>query len=121
MSIVKMKADEYSPKISFDKSIAQLNISGRSVQENPEPWYNELWEQLSDAISSKQLSSIRFYLDYFNTASAKQLYRLLQKITSASQSIKIIWAFEADDEDMQEAGEDYQEMLKTKFTFECID
>ncbi len=121
MSTIKMKADEYSPKISYDKSIQQLSISERSVQENPEPWYNKLWEQLSDAIATKQLSSIRFLMDYFNTASAKQLYRLLQKITTSSQTVEIIWAYEADDEDMQEAGEDFQEMLKTKFTFECID
>lgn len=120
MSTIKMKADEYSPNISFDKSLQQLSIIGRSVQENPEPWYFDLWEKLSDAIEKKQLNSIRFLLDYFNTASAKQLYRLLQKITSSTQTIKVIWAYEADDEDMQEAGEDFQEMLKTKFTFECI-
>jgi hypothetical protein len=72
MSTIKMKMDEYSPQVSFDKHSSRLNISGRSVQENPEPWYAELLEKILEEISNNNISSIRFLLDYFNTASAKQ-------------------------------------------------
>jgi len=118
MSIIKMKTDDFSPHVSFDKYSNRLEISGRSIQENPEPWYAELWEKMSIEILNNKISSIRFLLDYFNTASAKQLYRLLQNILKTSTSIEIIWAYESDDEDMKEAGEDFQEMLKTEFIFE---
>ena len=120
MSTIKMKMDDFSPIVSFEKDLKRLTLSGRSVQENPEPWYAELWEKMSIEIVKNNISSIRFLLDYFNTASAKQLYRLLQNILKSSTSIKIIWAYESDDEDMKEAGEDFQEMLETEFTFEVI-
>jgi hypothetical protein len=110
--------DDFSPKVSFEKDLKRLSLSGRSVQENPEPWYTELWEKISQEISNNNLTSIRFLLDYFNTASAKQLYRLLQNILKSPNSIEIIWAYESDDEDMKEAGEDFQEMLETEFRFE---
>ncbi|MDA3911508.1 MAG: DUF1987 domain-containing protein [Bacteroidales bacterium] len=118
MSTIKMKMDEYSPQVSFDKHSSRLNISGRSVQENPEPWYAELLEKILEEISNNNISSIRFLLDYFNTASAKQLYRLLQNILKSSNSMEIIWAYEPDDEDMKEAGEDFQGMLEATFQFE---
>jgi hypothetical protein len=113
-----MKTDDFCPHVSFEKKLKQLNFSGRSVQENPEPWYTELWEKMSIEIENNNMASIRFLLDYFNTASAKQLYRLLQNILKSPNSIEIIWAYESDDEDMKEAGEDFQEMLETEFRFE---
>jgi len=51
-------------------------------------------------------------LEYFNTSSSKclvEIFRRLEKI--GNQSISVNWFYEEDDEDMQESGEDFKEII----------
>jgi hypothetical protein len=53
-------------------------------------------------------------LDYINTASTKQIFILLKKIDEDErfQEVSLTWHYELDDEDMLEAGEYYESLLK---------
>jgi len=57
-------------------------------------------------------------LEYFNTSSSKcilDLLKRLEKINQAGSKVSVNWYFESEDEDMEEAGEDYQAIIKLPF------
>ena len=57
-------------------------------------------------------------LEYFNTSSSKCILDVLKKLEGIHKSgseVIINWHFEEDDEDMEEAGEDYQAIIQVPF------
>ena len=55
-------------------------------------------------------------LEYFNTSSSKCILDDFKKLeTLSGTSITINWYYEEDDEDMLEAGEDYQALVDIPF------
>ena len=57
-------------------------------------------------------------LEYFNTSSSKcilDLFKQLEKLNAGNTEVKVNWYFEEDDEDMEEAGEDYQAIIDLPF------
>ena len=59
-------------------------------------------------------------LEYFNTSSSKCLLDLFKRLETSSE-VSIKWHFDADDEDMLEAGEDYDHIVSVPFTFIEVD
>jgi hypothetical protein len=57
-------------------------------------------------------------LEYFNTSSSKcilDLFKQLEKLNQQNTEVKINWYYEEDDEDMAEAGEDYDAIIDLPF------
>lgn len=57
-------------------------------------------------------------LEYFNTSSSKcilDVFKRLEPIRSAGNEVTVLWHYEADDEDMLEAGEDYSGIINIPF------
>jgi hypothetical protein len=89
-----------------------LNIEGRSIPENPIAFYKPVLENLETLEATRMHIDIK--LDYINTASTKQIFILLKKIDEDErlQEVSLTWHYELDDEDMLEAGEYYESLLK---------
>jgi hypothetical protein len=53
-------------------------------------------------------------LEYFNTSSSKCLVEILRRleILNNQSIVKVKWCYEEEDEDMQESGEDFKEIIK---------
>ncbi len=109
-----------TPTISFDSGSGVLEIKGKSIPENSLEFYKPVFDWL-DQYASKPAKSTEFrvQLEYFNTSSSKCLLDLFRKLENLSISggstIKVSWFYEADDEDMMEAGDDYQALVKIPF------
>lgn len=61
-----------------------------------------------------------FAFQYFNTSSSKclfDIFRQLKRMQTAGTNIKVNWYYEEFDQDMLEAGEDYDEIVKLDFHF----
>ena len=113
MEILNIKAGEKTPQVIFDND-GILYISGRSVHEHPEDFYKELIEIIGKTKDGNTLD-VTFDFEYFNTGAAKMIHKLMNEIQEMKG--KITWLFEYGDDDMEEAGEDYDSMLKeTNFT-----
>jgi hypothetical protein len=59
-------------------------------------------------------------LEYFNTKTAKLMIRMLdilKKVIASGFKVYVTWIYEDGDEDMKDAGSDYEELTKLKFTF----
>jgi hypothetical protein len=117
MEIISLEGTEDTPKIILDKSNGIFEISGRSLPEDSAEFYQPVLDWLGEYANQPLPETIFvFKLEYFNTASSK----LILDILSALEDIpgtKIHWYFYEDDEDMEEAGEEFSELIDLDFEF----
>lgn len=112
-----------TPKLSFDQRTGKFLMSGRSIPENSIEFYRPLFEWLDDYVkipSNKTIFDIK--LEYFNTSSSKclvEIFRRLERITPSE--VVINWFYEEDDEDMQESGEDFKEIIDIPIIMNVIE
>lgn len=108
-----------TPNINFDLIGGILEIKGRSIPENSIEFYKPLIEALEKYASAvKPITSVNIQLEYFNTSSSKcilDVFKKLEGINKSGSAVTIHWHYEEDDEDMLEAGEDYQAIINVPF------
>lgn len=112
-----MERTPKTPKISFDINKGFFEISGRSIPENSIEFYKPVLEWLDGYISNpaKRETSFDVKLEYFNTSSSKclvEIFRKLERLKREGVDVSIKWYYEEEDEDMQESGEDFREIIK---------
>ena len=108
-----------TPSITLGKS-GTLEIKGKSIPENSLEFYRPVFEWLDEYTQSPApKTEMKISLEYFNTSSSKcllDIFRRLETINlSGNSEVKVLWYYDADDEDMMEAGEDYQALVKVPF------
>jgi hypothetical protein len=119
MENILRESSAKTPAINFDAKSGVLLLKGRSIPENSIEFYKPLNDWL-DLYGEKPLdeTTIDMKLEYFNTSSSKcilDLLKRLEKINQAGSNVSVNWYFESEDEDMEEAGEDYQAIIKLPF------
>ena len=65
-------------------------------------------------------TEVMFKLEYFNTASSKVLLDVLLKyeeINDSGNEVVIKWHYHEDEEDMKEAGEEYEDIVTVPFEY----
>lgn len=113
MESIKIEGSPKTPTVHFNADSGQLEIKGRSIPENSIEFYKPLVDWLDQyASSAKSQTVVNIQLEYFNTSSSKCILDVFKKLEAIhngkSSEITINWHYEEDDEDMLEAGEDYQ-------------
>jgi hypothetical protein len=118
-----IEAGHKTPFISL-KHDGVFQIKGKSIPENSVEFYNPVFTWIDTYIKSpKPVTEITIHLEYFNTSSSKcllDLFRRLEKLHNAGSKVSVNWLFEEEDEDMQEAGDDYQSIVKLPFNISKI-
>ena len=119
MENLKIEGTSKTPTIKFDPDKGYLLIQGRSIPENSIEFYKPLVDSLEEytEIANKE-TKVDIMLEYFNTSSSKcilDVFKKLEKINSNSNEVMVNWHYEEDDEDMLEAGEDYQAIINIPF------
>jgi hypothetical protein len=119
MNTINLEAKSDTPKIIFDPENEIFEISGRSLPEDATVFYDPILEWLKE-YSKNPLSKtiIQFKLNYFNTASSKMLLDILlifEDMKEDGKDVLVKWFYPTDDEDMQEAGEEYDEIVEVPF------
>ncbi len=104
-----------TPTVLFDSEARTLSLSGRSIPENSIDFYASLITWTDDLCSSDGVVEVNINLEYFNTSSSKCLMDLLKRIESSNVDAHVNWYYEEDDEDMLEAGEDYDAIINLPF------
>jgi len=98
-----------------------IKIRGRSIHENVTDFFAPVEDWISDYIlAPAEVTYVDLNLEYFNSASAKVLIHLLQKITYVSLKHKKFifnWYYEDGDEDILERGEYFSSILDVPFNF----
>lgn len=108
-----------TPSVHFDAQQGLVEIKGRSIPENSIEFYKPLVDWLEKyGENPAPLTQVNIQLEYFNTSSSKcilDVFKKLEAIYKAKHDVIINWYYEEDDEDMLEAGEDYESIIRVPF------
>lgn len=119
MEPITIEGTPKTPTVKFDSDAGIIEIKGRSIPENSIEFYKPLVDWLDQYSQSPQkLTQVNIQLEYFNTSSSKcilDVFKKLEQVYKENNEVVINWYYEEDDEDMLEAGEDYQSILKIPF------
>ena len=116
MEDLSLEGTAKTPTVDF-KSAGELLIKGRSIPENSIEFYKPLIEWISNySENPKENTLVNIQFEYFNTSSSKCILDVFKKLESISDSsVSVKWYYEEDDEDMLEAGEDYEAIIDLSF------
>ncbi len=119
MKNMNIEGSPKTPRINFDCELGVLELYGRSIPENSVEFFEPLNEWLDEYSKEAKVETIiNVKLEYFNTSSSKcilDLFKKLESINGSVTSVKVNWFYEKDDEDMAEAGEDYEAIVDLPF------
>ena len=119
MEPISIEGPAKTPTVKFNSEEGVIEIKGRSIPENSVEFYKPLVDWLEDYKSGplpKTLVNIQ--LEYFNTSSSNcilDVFKKLEAIHKGKNELEINWYYEEDDEDMLEAGEDYESIIRVPF------
>src|SRR5688572_1647642 len=112
MEILKLEGTADTPTIILDKANGIFEISGRSLPEDSVEFYKPVLEWIASYAKSPNLStSFTFKLEYFNTSSSKLILDVLSAL-EAIAGMSIEWCYQEEDEDMEEAGKEFSELVE---------
>lgn len=119
MENLVLEGSAKTPSVNFDSASGVLELKGRSIPENSVEFYKPINDWIDNYAKSPQsVTTIDVKLEYFNTSSSKcilDLFKQLEGLNGNGTDVKVNWYFEEDDEDMEEAGEDYQAIIDLPF------
>jgi hypothetical protein len=109
-----------TPSIKFINEEGLLEISGKSIPENSFGFYQPLLMWIDNyAAQPGAKTEVKILLEYFNTSSSKCLLDIFRKLETLKKSgksdVEVLWHYETDDEDMMEAGQDYNSLVDLQF------
>jgi hypothetical protein len=117
MEIINLEGTEDTPKILLDKGNGIFEISGRSLPEDSAEFYQPILDWIAAYGEDANPETLfTFKLEYFNTASSKLILDVLSALEDID-GVTIDWYFHEDDEDMEEAGEEFSELVEIPFEF----
>ncbi|MCK4662916.1 MAG: DUF1987 domain-containing protein [Bacteroidales bacterium] len=125
MEIIKIEGTEDTPLIILDNINNVFRIIGTSTPENVIEFYAPVvdWiNKIENTLSGELICE--FYFKYLSSSSHKIIYDILNKLeilAKKGHEITILWKFLIIDEDMQEVGEDFSELVNLPFQFVSID
>jgi len=116
MDNLTIEGSAKTPTIEFEGA-GKLLIKGRSIPENSIEFYKPIIDWIGSYGGAPQgTTEVNIQLEYFNTSSSKCILDVFKKLeTLAGTEVKVNWYYEEDDEDMLEAGEDYQAIIDLPF------
>ena len=125
MEPINIEPSVKTPKISFDDGSGALEIEGRSIPENSTEFYKPVFEWLDAYIDSPSANTeFAFKLEYLNTSSSKCILDVLiklEKLHINGNKVVVNWFYEEDDDDMKEAGENYQSIVSVPIQLTLLD
>jgi hypothetical protein len=122
MQALHIEPTDDTPKIYFEPDLEIYEIEGKSLPEDAKGFYQPVFDWASQVFHSEnppQSFVLNFKLEYFNTASSKQIAKLFRILETSpiSDNITIKWYHDKDDSDMLKAGTRYSNLIKLKFDF----
>ena len=119
MEPIYIEGTTKTPTIKFDAQSGIIEIKGRSIPENSIEFYKPIVDWLNAyGKEAKDITQVNIQLEYFNTSSSKcilDIFKKLETIHKGNNEVIINWYYEEDDEDMLEAGEDYESIIRVPF------
>ena len=108
-----------TPAVRSDSNKGLLEITGRSNPENTIEVFKPIINWVEEYIQNPgEKTTINIQLEHFNTSSSKSLIGILKRLEALKKEgrdIVINWYYDADDEDILEAGENFESVVSIPF------
>jgi len=117
---MRIESTEKTPMVEIDEESQEISIRGISIPEDSSSFYEPIMRKINEFTEANNKVTVNLFLDYFNTSSSKYIMLLLRNLETASQdgtNVRVNWSYQAQDEDMKEAGADYQHIVDFPFNF----
>lgn len=120
MNVLTKQGTEDTPSVTMDKDNGIFLIQGRSLPEDVTAFYGDVLAWIDEYKGSPNSETVMtFKLEYFNTASSKVLLDVLLKFEDLDGA-QIKWCYREDEEDIMEAGQEYEDIVSVPFEYkEC--
>ena len=119
MDALKIAQSDDSPEILLDQEEGRFEISGKSLPEDVVDFYQPVLDWLKAYQKNPNTTTeLQLKLIYFNTASSKMILdilMILEEMVEEGKQVLVKWLSLNSDEDMQEAGQEYDEMVEVPF------
>ncbi len=122
MKHIKINQTDMYPTIIMDKENGVFEIKGVSLPLDGKDLYKPVLDFLDEyVLDPNKITLFTFNLKYFNISSSKMYLFMLYKLKElydSGKTVVVIWSY--DDEDIREAGEDFQHMVDIPFQFKEV-
>ena len=119
METYRTERTDDSPEVILDQQGNRFEISGKSLPEDVVEFYQPVLDWLGAYRNNPNpRTEFSFKLIYFNTASSKLMLDILmifEEMVEEGHDILVKWLSLVSDEDMQEAGREFEEMVDVPF------
>lgn len=120
MENLVIDATPKTPYVTCNCEEGILLIEGRSIPENSVDFFEPVYAWIDTYMESPKPKTImNVKLEYFNTSSSKCILKVLKKLEilqlDKKSEVTINWYYEEDDEDMLEAGQDFDIIISIPF------
>jgi hypothetical protein len=112
-----------TPGVTLDPVSGQFSFWGRSLPDNSHEFFKQIHDWLAEYVSKPaEGTELAFRLEYFNTSSTAHFLKVFKKLETASQNgsqVQVRWIYDPEDEDMREAGEDFQTLTSIRIVLDA--
>ena len=119
MEPLRLEQTDDSPLVELDQENNRFEISGKSLPEDVVDFYMPVLDWLNVyRANPNPKTEFSFKLIYFNTAASKLILDILmifEEMVEEGHAVTVKWFSLQSDEDMQEAGKEYEEMVDVPF------
>lgn len=125
MEILEIGETQNTPYVLLNPN-GKIEIIGRSIPENSMSFYKPIsaWMKEYSEQDTKHKTVATFQIEYFNTSSSKcllDIFRRLDSMYMRGCDVQLHWVCDRNDNDLYEAGLDFETMLKCPLSIERID
>jgi hypothetical protein len=108
-----------TPTVRSDSHQGLLEITGRSNPENTIEVFKPIVNWVEEYVQNPgEKTTVNIQLEHFNTSSSKSLIGILKRLEALKKEgrdIIVNWHYDADDEDILEAGENFESVIEIPF------
>ena len=109
-----------TPRVMLNKRDGVFQLAGRSIVEDVNSFYDPVVEWLNDYAQQPNQSTVfSFSLNYFNSSTSKIIYDMLHVLKDI-KGAKVEWCYSKGDDDILEAGKEFEEELGIEFVYKQI-
>lgn len=122
MENLLINGTDSTPSVLFFIEKGIFTLSGKSLPENVDIFYDKLNEALDTFINEHSHNSlvITCEFEYINTSSSKSVFNLIKKAIKSIENVMVVWGYEEEDEDMFEQGQDFASALGVEFEYKVF-
>ena len=120
MNRIQREPTKKSPQVDLNPETKSAHFSGRSISSDGFLFYEEIIDWFKINSNSFDKFNVHFGFDHINTVTNKcllQILLMMKKLKDEGRDIYVEWAYDEDDDDMLETGQELELLSEMQFNY----